>query len=74
MKIYAKDHFKVARLMQGFSVIALAEELEMSRQAINQIEKGVHGISPAKAKQATEILNAKFGDIFKLVEREQSNV
>ena len=69
MKIYAKNQFKLARLMQGFTVVALAKELEMSRQAVTQIENGTHGISPEKAKLATEVLNAEFGDIFKLVER-----
>lgn len=70
MKIYATDNFRKTRIKKGFSLVALAEKAELSKQAIGQVERRANGISPAKAIKVIELLQTDFDNIFELVERD----
>jgi transcriptional regulator with XRE-family HTH domain len=69
MKIYANDNFKVVRMMNGFSIVDLADKVGVSKQMLGQVERRINGISPAKAKSIIEALGVEFKEVFEFVER-----
>lgn len=69
MKIYANDNFSKVRLINGYSIAELARQTGISKQQLGQVEKGINGISPAKAKIVIELLGVQFDEVFKFLER-----
>lgn len=69
MKVHANEKFREIRIKEGFTIGDLAEVVGMTKQAIGQIERGLNGVSPKKAKKIIDVLDVEFDDIFKLVDR-----
>jgi len=53
---------KAERLNRGYSIRALADELEIPEQSIRRLEKGL-GISPANAKKIADFYGCKVTDL-----------
>lgn len=70
MKIYANGQFKIMRIKRGFTVVALAKAVGLTKQAIGQIERRANGVSPEKSVEILRVLGLDFDDVFELVERE----
>jgi DNA-binding XRE family transcriptional regulator len=71
MKIFANDNFKMQRIINGFTIVDLAAEVGVTKQALGQLERGANGVSPANALKITKALGVEFHDVFKFVERKQ---
>jgi transcriptional regulator with XRE-family HTH domain len=69
VKILAKETFKNIRLLSGFSAAELARQAGVSKQQLGQVEKGINGISPSKAKAVIEVLGVNFDEVFTIAER-----
>jgi transcriptional regulator with XRE-family HTH domain len=69
MKIYASEKMRLHRILQGLTIVELANKVEMSKQAVGQIERGNNGVGPANAKKIAEVLGVEFDEIFTFVER-----
>lgn len=69
MKILAKEELKITRIKKGFSVTKLASCLNITRQAVSQLESRKNGVTPETAKTITVALDVKFDDIFEIVGR-----
>lgn len=68
MKIKANQKFKETRLKKGYTLVNLAEKIEMSKQAIGQVERGINGISPTNSTKVLAALNVEFDEIFEIKE------
>jgi DNA-binding XRE family transcriptional regulator len=69
MKIFAKGTLKLNRIMSGFTIVQLAEKVDMSAQALGQVERLKNGISPENAKKVCEVLEKEFDEVFMFVKR-----
>ena len=69
MKVFAKENFKTTRIKSGFSLSGLADTLEMSKQALGQIERRSNGVAPENARRIVELFGVEFDDVFELIER-----
>lgn len=63
MKIKAKDSFKEIRIKQGFSLTALADEMNVSTSVVFNIESHKN-VRPATARKACAALNEAFETLF----------
>lgn len=61
-----KNHLKVARAKKNLTQAALAEAVGVSRQAVNNIEKGNFNPSTLLALKMSEVLGATVEELFEL--------
>lgn len=61
-----KNYLKVARAKKDFTQAALAEKTGVSRQAINNIEKGNFNPSTLLALKMAKVLEASVEELFEL--------
>ena len=61
-----KNHLKVARAKHNLTQAALAEKVGVSRQAINNIEKGNFNPSTLLALKMAKVLEASVEELFEL--------
>ncbi len=69
IKLYAKpDEIKTKRVLAGYSVQDLADELKVTSGAIRHLEARRNGASPKTAKEISEILGVEVEEIFEAVD------
>lgn len=61
-----KNYLKVARAKHNLTQAALAEQVGVSRQAINNIEKGNFNPSTLLALKMAKVLQASVEELFEL--------
>lgn len=61
-----KNHLKVARAKKNLTQAALAEAVGVSRQAVNNIEKGNFNPSTVLALKMARVLDATVEELFQL--------
>lgn len=61
-----KNYLKVARAKKDLTQAALAEKVGVSRQAINNIEKGNFNPSTLLALKMAKVLDAEVEELFEL--------
>jgi DNA-binding XRE family transcriptional regulator len=65
--------FSRARIKKGLSIIAIANELGISRQSIYQIHKHYTGANPITAKKISDFFGVEVDKLFNIVESKPKN-